>query len=395
MKILVAPDKFKGSLTAARVAEALARGARRVHPEAAFSLRPMADGGEGTLDAFVVALGGRVREIHVTDPYGGRVVAPIARLDNGEVVVEMAATSGLHVATNTDKRSALTATSRGTGELIREALGANEATRVIVGVGGSLSTDGGTGAATALGWRFVDDAGRDLSPGGGSLDRLHAIEGDGELFPSRVDIVAACDVDNPLTGARGSARIFAPQKGASPADVARLERGLERLATVVERDLGTAIASLPHGGAGGGLAAGLVAFFGATLQSGFELLAATTHLEDEIVDADLVITGEGRLDAQSLGGKTPVAVARMAARHNKPCIAVAGDLALDRSRLKRSGIESAIGLVQSGGEERAARDPAGAVEAAVEGLLRHRLERSRGSPLARRSRSGHVNPRYC
>lgn len=380
MQIVVAPDKFKGSLTAERAAHALTRGARRVHPEAAFHLRPIADGGEGTVEAFVTALGGRVRDIDVTGPFGDHVTAPIGLVEDGRVIVEMASASGLVLVT--DPSPAVRASSRGTGELMREAFGIPDVHTIIVGVGGSASTDGGTGAASAMGWRFLDDRGEELRPGGGELVRLAHIEP-----PSRVpeiDVVGGCDVDNPLTGARGAAAIFGPQKGATPEEIVILARGLERLAAVISSDLGCDVSTIASGGAGGGMGAGLVAFFGAELRSGFDLLAETTGLEDEIRTADLVITGEGRFDDQSRGGKAPVAVARLAAHHRTPCVVVAGDLAMERAEWRKLGIELAVGLVQTGGAERAEADPEGAVEIAVAGLLRHRLEKKQGSSLRRR-----------
>lgn len=383
MEIVVAPDKFKGTLTAIRAAEALARGARAVYPHAAFALRPLADGGEGTLDAFVTARGARVIDREVGGPLGGSMIAPVATLDSGEAVIEMASASGLQLLASADPETAARASSHGTGELLLHALRSN-VTRVVVGVGGSASTDGGTGAASALGWRFLDARGEILPPGGASLVRLHAIEAPGDE-PSAVAVTGACDVDNPLVGDRGAARAFAPQKGAHPETVAILAEGLERLAAVVQRDVGADLSDLPHGGAGGGMGAGLAAFFGATLTSGFDLLAEVVGLDGDLAGADLVITGEGRIDEQSLGGKAPIALARRAAAYKVPVIAVTGDLAIEKSRLKRHGIVDAIGLLQSGGRERATGDPEGALERAIEGLLRHRLENARGLSLRRRS----------
>ncbi len=381
MQIVVAPDKFKGSLSAERAAQALIRGARHVHPEAAFLVRPVADGGEGTVEAFVTALGGRVRQVTVTGPLGPQVTAPIGVLDGGRAVIEMASASGLVLVV--DGSPAARASSRGTGELVIEAMSITGIRTVIVGVGGSASTDGGTGAATALGWRFLDATGIELPPGGGDLGRLAHIEPPAAKMPT-VEVVGACDVDNPLTGARGAAEIFSPQKGATRAEVVTLARGLERLAEVISADLGIDVATMASGGAGGGMGAGLVAFFGAKLRSGFELLAEATSLEDEIRTADLVITGEGRFDDQSRAGKAPVAVARLAARHRTPCVVVAGDLAMERRDWRKLGIELAVGVSQTGGADRAEADPEGAVELAIEGLLAHRLEKKRGSSFRRR-----------
>lgn len=385
MRIVVAPDKFKGTLTAVRAAEAIARGARKVYPHASFALRPLADGGEGTVDAFVTARGARILDVPVTGPLGEELIAPLALLETGDAVVEMSAASGLAAVAEPGPRSALNASSIGTGQLLVAALERQPA-RVIVGVGGSASTDGGTGAATATGWRFLDSHGRDLTPGGGSLVELHAIEPPASRPSTAPTVIAACDVDNPLVGARGAARVFSPQKGAVPDEVVVLERGLERLAEIIRRDLGIDVAALEHGGAGGGMGAGLSVFFTARLASGFDLLAELVDLDDDLAGADMVITGEGRMDPQSLAGKAPVALARRAVGHKVPVVAVVGDLALTDAQLHKCGIDAAIGVKQSGGGERAAADPAGAVELAIAGLLSHRLENARGAPVRKRSR---------
>jgi glycerate kinase len=356
------------------------RGARVVHPDASFVLRPSADGGEGTLDAFVLALGGRVRVVRVTGPLGGHVDAQVALIEGDTAVIEMATASGLSLVTGPP--DPLNAHTYGTGELIAAASEIPEVQRIVVGVGGSASTDGGTGAARALGWRFLDAAGKELELGGGHLVDLARIEGP----PSRsqVAVTAACDVDNPLLGANGAARVFSAQKGATREDIERLEQGLDVLAQVLRRDVGVDVATIASGGAGGGLGAGLFAFFGANLRPGLDLLAEMSGLEDDIRTSDLVITGEGRMDRASLGGKAPIAIARLAQLHDKPCVVVAGDLQLERQELRRNGIGTAVGLLQSGGSALADTDPDAAVAKAVEGALRMRLERKEGRPLRRR-----------
>jgi glycerate kinase len=381
MRILVAPDKFKGSLTAERAANALARGARRIHPDASFVIRPIADGGEGTVDAFALASGGRIREAAVSGPLGEEVSAPIAVLESGSAVVEMASASGLPLIEPSPK-AALLAHSSGTGQLIRAATEIEDMREVIVGIGGSASTDGGTGAARALGWRFLDASDTELSLGGGDLHRLARIERPA-VSPPNVSIVAACDVNNPLIGGRGAARSFARQKGADDEGVERLELGLETLAQIIDRDLGIDVSSIPSGGAGGGMGAGAVAFFGATLELGFDLLARASHLAAEVKAADLVITGEGRIDETSLQGKAPIALARLAQRHGTQCFAVAGDLQLANSELRKNGVTSVVGLLQSGGGELAERDPEAALERAISGLLEKRLEKKQGRRLLR------------
>ena len=383
MKIVVAPDKFKGTLSATEVAEAMMRGAREVHPEASFSIRPMADGGEGTVVALLAARGGRVATQIVTDPIGSKVHAEIGTMEDGTACIEMAAASGLQLV-STDRRDPLTAHSDGTGELIEAASSAG-AQRIVVGIGGSATVDGGTGAARVLGWRFLDAHGKDLPPGGGALPGLARIDPSGAR---RIDaeIIGACDVDSPLLGPVGAARRFARQKGADVAATDRLEEGLAQLARCIHEDLGLDVAALPGAGAGGGMGAGIVAFFGGRLESGFELVARESSLGDVLAGSDLVITGEGRLDQASLGGKVPVGVARAAQRARITCVAVAGDLTLDRAEWRRAGFEFAVGLVQSGGGELVERDPGAAVERATEGLLRHRLDTRAGRRVRVRRR---------
>lgn len=377
MQILVAPDKFKGSLSAGLVAEAMVRAARFVHPDASFVIRPIADGGEGTVDAFTLALGGRVREIEVSGPLETSVHAPVGFLPDRLAVIESATASGLALL-EPDEESAANAHTFGTGQLLVFA-SESDVDRVVVGIGGTASTDGGTGAARAAGWRFLDASGDEIPMGGGHLSRLKHI--DPPQAPLSKDVVAACDVDNALLGDKGAARVFARQKGADDSTTARLEEGLGNLAAVIAVDLGIEVSNIPHGGAGGGLGAGLIAFFGASLAPGLELLAEATDLEREIRESDLVITGEGRMDSASLSGKAPIAVARIAARHNKPCVAIAGDLQIEKQELKRNGIETAIGLKQTGGGSLAEKDPGRAIEKAVESVLRHRLEKKKGRSL--------------
>ena len=378
MRILIAPDKFKDSLSADRVAEALVRGIRNVHPDASFAVRPIADGGEGTVDAFALASGGRIREVTVTGPLGDPVQARIASLPEGRTVVEMADASGLSSIVPTPE-GAMVAHSFGTGQLLKGA--AEGGGQVVLGIGGSASTDGGTGAARAWGWRFLDHRGEAIPLGGLALKDLAHIEPPHDRSP--MDVIGACDVDNPLLGGQGTARIFAPQKGADPAGVLHLEEGLVRLAEVIERGIGVEVTTVEHGGAGGGMGAGLVAFFGGTLRPGLDLLAEATGLADEVRRSDMVVTGEGRLDRASLGGKAPIAIARLAKKHGKPCVAIAGDLQLERRELKGNGIELAAGLKQTGGEALARTDPESAIAKAIEGLLRHRQERKEGKTFRR------------
>lgn len=372
MEILVAPDKFRGTLASSEVAEAIARGARMAFPAATITLRPVADGGEGTVDALLMAAGGRVAEVSVAGPLGGSSLASVARLNDGRCAVEVAQAAGLGLVRDEDRR-ALDASSRGVGEAMAAALG--QAPRSLcVGVGGTSSTDGGTGAATAVGWRFLDAAGKELPAGGGALRKLARIDADGvDRALLEVDIVAACDVQNPLLGDEGTARVYAPQKGADDGEVAILEEAMTVLAGRIGTDLGLEVAELPGAGAGGGLGAGLVAFFGASLRSGFEVVAEAGHLEELVRAADLVITGEGRLDEQSLQGKAPIGVAELASRSRVRCLAVAGEVLLDVKRLKMYGIKAAGSLIETVGRERSFADPAGSVTETTHALLRGAL----------------------
>lgn len=377
----MAPDKFKGTLSAVQVAEAMARGARAAFPAAAMDLCPVADGGEGTLEALLVGIGGRVRKVEVSGPLGGSVEAEIAWLNDGRAGIEMAQAAGLALV-DARTRPALDASSRGTGEAIRAALEAN-AKEIVIGVGGSASTDGGTGAAAALGWRFLDAEGRDLPPGGGALSNLARIDDSRVIAGARdASITAACDVDNPLLGERGAARVFGPQKGATAEDVEVLEHSLTVLETRIRADLGVDVADQEGAGSGGGIGAGLIAFFGARLGRGFDIVAEATGLGSVIRRSDLVITGEGRLDRSSLGGKAPIGVAHLARRAEVRCVAVAGEVWLDPSELRKSGIHDAASLLEKVGRQRSLEDPAGSITEVTNKLLREKLlgERHLASP---------------
>ena len=321
MRVVVAPDKFKGSLTAAAAAGAIGEGLRSARPDLEVVLAPVADGGDGTVDA-AVAAGYRRVPVTVTGPTGEPVRAEFAR-SGDTAVVEMAAASGLRCLPG-GRPAPLTASTYGTGELIRAALD-DGARRVVLGLGGSATTDGGTGMAAALGARFVDAHGTELPPGGAALRHLHRLDLTG-LDPRlrTVEIVVASDVQNPLTGPSGAAAVYGPQKGASPADVEQLELGLRRLAEVVADELGLNLTSLPGAGAAGGTGGAAVAFLGARLVSGIDLLLDLVRFPAAVQGAALVVTGEGSLDRQSLAGKAPWGVAQAAARAGVPVVAVVG-----------------------------------------------------------------------
>jgi glycerate kinase len=321
VRIVVAPTAFKGCLTAVEAAGAIARGVKDAGGEA--DVVPVADGGDGTLDALIAGVGGTVMGVIARGPLGLPVRAHLGRLADGSGVVEMAQASGFALVPEAE-RDPMRASSYGTGELIKGAL-ARRPERVIVALGGSATVDGGTGLARALGLRFLDAEGRDLPEGGGALERLARID-TARLDPRvhETPILACYDVANPLTGLDGAARVFGPQKGASSEQVATLERGLERLAERLAADLGADMAAVPGAGAAGGTGAMLGAL-GAELRSGAEVVLDALGFRERLETAELVITGEGRLDRQSLAGKAPVAVARACAERLVACAAVVGE----------------------------------------------------------------------
>lgn len=337
MKIVIAPDSFKGSLTALEVCEAAARGLEAIDPSFEIVQVPMADGGEGTVQSLVDATGGSLVTHTVTGPLGEPVDAIYGLLGDGEsAVIEMAAASGLPLVPD-DLRNPLNTTTFGTGELIAAALDQGRR-KLIVGIGGSATTDAGAGMAQALGVRLLDESGEPIGFGGADLARLATIEmTDADPRLRDTEIRVACDVDNPLYGERGAAYVYGPQKGASPDDVKVLDANLCHVADVVQRDLGLDVRDLPGAGAAGGLGAGLVAFCGATLEPGVEIVVDAVDLPGFMRGADLCITGEGAIDSQTAFGKTPAGVTEVARREGVPVIALAGGVAFDAVSLHERG----------------------------------------------------------
>ncbi|MGD9935822.1 MAG: glycerate kinase [Dehalococcoidia bacterium] len=325
MRVLVAPQEFKGSLTAAEAAAAIAAGVREARPGWDIDLLPMSDGGPGFLDAFETSIGGERVSVAAHDALLRPINASILSVTSPAgplVIVESAAANGLVLVAPED-RDPLSADTYGVGELLAAAIEHRPAT-VIVGVGGSATTDGGHGMARALGATFFDEAGRPLAPGGVSLAGLAAVHWQRPAALEAIEVVVAVDVTNPLTGPRGAAAIYGPQKGASPADVDALDAALARYSAVVRRHFGLDLASLSGAGAAGGLAGGLVAFLGARIESGFDIVARATDLESRFRQADLIITGEGSFDAQSTQGKTTGRLLGMATRADKRSVVFAG-----------------------------------------------------------------------
>jgi glycerate kinase len=323
MRILIASDKYKGSLTATQVAQTIAGVLKEALPEVECDLCPIADGGEGTVEAMVTALGGEWKKAAVQDAQGRPLQAAYGWCD-GYAVMEMSAASGLALVNDRDL-DPKTASTYGTGQMLKEAMELG-AQRIIIGIGGSATNDGGLGLAAALGYRFLDEAGNDVEPVMREADRIVRIKKSAEV-QTVCDILVACDVDNPLLGEKGATRVYGAQKGVK--DITWFEERLKHLADLVARDLGTDPRDVPGAGAAGGLGWGLMAFCGAQLTHGFDLVAEQIGLEARVAQADLIITGEGRLDAQTLHGKGPVGIAQMARRLGKKVAAFAG--AIDES----------------------------------------------------------------
>ncbi|MCC6143770.1 MAG: glycerate kinase [Candidatus Hydrogenedentes bacterium] len=343
MRVVFAPDSFKESASAREVASALAEGWARIDPGADLRLVPMADGGEGTLDAIVAARSGARAHCEVRGPLGDPVQAEWGVVDD-TAVMEMATASGLALVPSA-QRDPRRASTCGTGQLVAAALDRG-VRRIILGIGGSATNDGGAGFAQALGYRLLDDGGKDLAPGGASLIRLHRIDASRvhpRLFECSIRV--ATDVTNPLCGPNGASAVYGPQKGADAEAVRELDDALAHFASVVQEHIGVAVSDLPGAGAAGGLGAGLLAFARATLEPGADLVAEIVGLAGHLEGANLAITGEGRIDAQSASGKTPVGVARLAQKLGVPVIAVAGALGPGFETVYAHGIGAAISIV--------------------------------------------------
>ncbi len=341
--ILIAPDSFKESLAADEVAQLLKSGIEKALPDATFDLAPVTDGGEGFCSVLVNGTGGYFRKFKVHDALMRPIEGAIGfSADSQTVFIEMAASSGLeHI--ESEDRNPLITTTFGTGELISFAI--NEGCqKIIMGIGGSATNDGGAGMAQALGAKFIDSNGNILSPVGGQLSALSHI--DLTLFEKNLpEMIVACDVSNPLTGPDGASAVYAPQKGATPEMVNQLDNALKNYAEVIRNQLLTDIENIPGAGAAGGLGGGLMAFTGAKLVSGFQLVAEIIDLENRIARADFVITAEGKLDEQTANGKAPFGVAQLAKKHNKPMIGVAGTLGKGYEKLYDSGFDLLVSIV--------------------------------------------------
>jgi len=345
MKIVIAPDSFKGSLSAKEAGLAMERGIRRAFPESAISVVPMADGGEGTMECLISATDGKYVAQKVLNPVGREIESGFGILGNGTTcIIEMAMSSGLYLIEH-HERNPMRTTTYGFGQLIAAALdqGCRE---FILAVGGSATNDGGAGMLQALGVKLLGADGDEIGFGGGELSRLHSIQTDG-MDPrlGECEFIIACDVDNPLIGPRGASAVFGPQKGATPEMINQLDENLKQFADVIEQALGTAIHHIPGTGAAGGLAGGILAFLNGKLESGVSIVARVTGLEEAMAGADLVLTGEGRVDFQTIGGKTPYGVAKLAHSCGVPAILLAGSVGDGIDALYEHGVTAVLSIV--------------------------------------------------
>ncbi|MBP2168073.1 glycerate kinase [Erwinia toletana] len=347
MKIVIAPDSYKESLSALQVATEIEAGFREIFPDAHYVKLPVADGGEGTVEAMVAATQGKIVRLNVTGPLGEQVEAFYGLSgDESCAFIEMAAASGLELVPAA-QRDPLITTSWGTGELIRNALD-NGVKHFIIGIGGSATNDGGSGMVQALGARLLDKQGQQIGYGGGSLTDLVSIDIsqlDERIGQCRFEV--ACDVTNPLTGDEGASAIFGPQKGATPQLVAQLDQAMAHYAKIIQRDLDIDVLHIPGGGAAGGMGAALHAFCHAELRRGIEIVTEALGLDKLVQDATLVITGEGRIDSQSIHGKVPIGVAQVAKRYNKPVIGIAGSLTEDVAVVHQHGLDAVFSVIYS------------------------------------------------
>ncbi|WP_341280780.1 glycerate kinase [Paenibacillus sp. FSL H8-0537] len=371
MIFVLAPDSFKESMTAKEVCIAMEKGLRKVYTTAGYIHVPMADGGEGTVQSLVDASGGTIHHKEVSGPLGQTVAAAYGILGDGATaVIEMASASGIHLV-NKQMRNPLCTTTYGTGELIKACLDQG-IRKIIIGIGGSATNDGGTGMAEALGAKFLDAEGNALARGGGALDHLTCIDVSNlDERLREVQFIVACDVTNPLCGAHGASQVFGPQKGATPEMVQQLDANLSHYADVVKQQLHKDVRDIPGAGAAGGLGAGLLIFTQAVLRKGIEIVIEYTELRDKLAEADIVFTGEGGIDFQTKFGKTPYGVARAAKEAGKPVIAIAGYIGEGIETLYAEGIDAVFGIVPGASDlEKLLKEGPDNVERTTENIAR-------------------------
>ena len=349
MKVAIAIDSFKGSLSSVAAGTAAAEGVRRVFPDAECRVRPLADGGEGTVDALVTGLGGELKRVTVTGPAGKPVNAKYGLLPDGTAVMEMAEAAGITLVSGAEKNPLYT-TTFGVGEMILDAV-KNGAKTFVIGIGGSATNDGGAGMLQALGFRLLDAEGNDIPRGGGALAKLARIDrGKDAAALDGLSFKIACDVKNPLCGPNGASAVFGPQKGATPEMVAELDAALAHFAEIANSTVRLRLPTTPNtpgAGAAGGLGFAFKAFLGAELVPGVELILDETRLEDFVKDVDIVITGEGRLDGQTVMGKAPIGVARLAKKHGKRVLAFSGVLGDGVEQVNEAGIDAYFPILRN------------------------------------------------
>lgn len=346
LEIVLAPDSFKESMTAKEACEAMERGIKRINSNITCIHVPMADGGEGTMQSLVDATNGKIYSLEVIGPLGNKVEAQYGILGNGDVgVLEMASASGIQLVP-AEKRNPLLTTTYGTGQLIKACLD-HGVKKLLIGIGGSATNDGGAGVIQALGGKLLDKQGNELGFGGGELEKLDSIEllnFDPRLKEAAIEV--ACDVNNPLCGEQGASSVFGPQKGATKEMISTLDDNLRHYAEVIKKEFGRDVLNVPGAGAAGGLGAGLMIFLNGTLKKGIEMVIEYASLEEKIKDADMVWTGEGSIDFQTQYGKTPLGVAAIAKKYNKPVIALAGRIGEGIEILYENGIDSIFGITK-------------------------------------------------
>lgn len=345
MNVLILPDSFKNCLSSVEVGNALTKGVLKAFPKASVQSYPVADGGEGTVQAFIAACNGNEVRCKVHDALGREIEGFYGVLPDGTAVIEMAAASGIENILDKD-RNPLLASTFGTGELILDAInkGAN---KIILGLGGSATNDGGAGMAKALGYQFLDKNEKEIPEGGGALNQLAKINTE-KIHPGLQDLTfnIAVDVQNPLTGENGASYIYGPQKGATPMMVEQLDQNLALLAKIIQQDLNKDVENHPGAGAAGGMGAGCLAFLNGDLIPGFEIVTSVLHLEEKVKNADIILTGEGMIDKQTLNGKTPYSVAQLAQKHHKKVIAFAGTLGNGYQELYQHGFTSVFPITE-------------------------------------------------
>ena len=345
MKVVVAIDSFKGSLTSLEAGNAVREGVLKAHKDTEVVIRPLADGGEGTVEALAIGLGGEMIEAEVTGPLGERVLAKYCIVKGSTAVIEMAQAAGLPLVP-ADKRDPMFTTTYGVGELILDAI-KRGCRSFIVGIGGSATNDGGTGMLSALGFDFLDQNGEKIASGARGLEVLESVSGANAIPELReCTFRVACDVNNPLCGERGCSAVYAPQKGASPEAVKIMDAWLGKYAQVAKNAFPSADADYPGAGAAGGLGFAFMTFLGSVLESGISIILDETELEKYIADADVVVTGEGRIDFQTAMGKAPIGVAKLAKKHGKRAIAFAGCVTEDAEECNNHGIDAFFPIIR-------------------------------------------------